>query len=385
MERHKGQVLYEEPDGTPYCATDEFLSHISEEAEDFLDTHGEKAADTFYKIAKGQGMLLRTQIDPWLAEQANTTNQTKAQHRTVLRAFIAWAGEDVFVESVTRRYAGEYVSHLLGPAANLKRKTAQLYVSSLSSLWAWLEARGLAQDNPWLRQGVGKKSKRGETPTRKQWTDEALVKVLSGDFTPRYTTILHDLVRLALVTGARLDELCALKATDVHEREDGWWIEIQQGKTEAAVRKVPVHDSAVHVLERRSRGSRGFLFEALVPGGPDNKRSWNVSKAFGRYTHSLGLGEARQKFHSLRNTFVEVMEGAEVPLSTIELIIGHARQSLALGGYSKGHRVQLRDAINKLHYAADVLRLIRKPTQEDETPKATDTKRTLGARKSKKH
>ena len=127
-----------------------FLTEISEETEEFLEEHGEKAATTFYKIAKGEGMLLRTQVEPWLAEQANTTSQTKAQHRAVLRAFAAWAGgEDVFVESVTRRYAGEYVSHLLGPAANLKRKTAQRYVSSLSSLWTWLEARGLAQDNPW--------------------------------------------------------------------------------------------------------------------------------------------------------------------------------------------------------------------------------------------
>jgi integrase len=283
MERHKGEVLYKEPDGAPYYATDEFLSQISEEAEEFLETRGEKAADTFYKIAKGQGMLLRAQVDPWLTEQANTTNQTKAQHRTVLRAFIAWAGEDVFVESVTRRYAGEYVSHLLGPAANLKRKTAQRYVSSLSSLWSWLEARGLAQDNPWTRQGISKKSKRGEAPKRSQWTDEALAKVLLGDFTPRYTAILHDLV--ALVTGARLDELCTLKVTDVHKGEDGWWMDIQQGKTEAAVRKVPVHDSAAHVLERRSKGSGGFLFEGLVPGGPDKKRSWNVSKAFGHYTH----------------------------------------------------------------------------------------------------
>jgi hypothetical protein len=168
MERHKDQVIYQHSDGTPEYVTDVFLNEISEETEEFLETHGEKAADTFFKIAKGQGMLLRTQIDPWLAEQANTTNQTKAQHRTVLRAFISWAGEDVFVENVTRRYAGEYVSHLLGPAANLKRKTAQRYVSSLSSLWSWLEARGLAQDNPWLRQGIGKKSKRGEAPTRRQ-------------------------------------------------------------------------------------------------------------------------------------------------------------------------------------------------------------------------
>ena len=362
MERHKGEVLYDGgEDEEAYYATDEFLSQISEEAKQFLETHGPKAADAFYKIAKGEGTLLRTQVDPWLAEQANTTNQTKAQHRTVLRAFIAWAGEEVLVEGVTRRCAGEYVSHLLGPAANLRRKTAQRYVSSLSSLWAWLEARGLGQDNPWLRQGVGKKSKRGETPARKQWTDEALVKVLSGDFTPRYTAILHDLVRLALVTGARLDELCALKVTDAHKREDGWWIDIQRGKTEAAVRKVPVHDSAAHVLERR-KGSRGFLFEGLVPGGPDRKRSWNVSKAFGHFTHKLDLKEERQTFHSLRKTFVEVLEGAEVPLSTIQLIVGHARQSLTLGVYSKGQRVQLRDAINKLHYAADVMRLIRAAT-----------------------
>lgn len=369
MERHKDQVIYQHPDGTPEYVTDVFLNEISEETEEFLETHGEKAADTFYKIAKGQGMLLQTQIAPWLAEQADTTNQTKAQYQAVLRAFIAWAGEDVFVESVARRHAGEYVSHLLGPAANLKRKTVQRYVSSLSSLWTWLEARGLAQDNPWIRQGVGKKSKRGEAPTRKQWTDEALVKVLSGTFTPRYNTILHDLVRLALVTGARLDELCALRTTDVHKREDGWWIDIQQGKTEAAVRKVPVHDIAAHVLERR-KGSRGFLFDNLVPGGPDKKRSWNVSKAFSDYTRTLDLKDERQTFHSLRNTFVEEMEGAEVPESTIKLIIGHSRPSLTFGGYSKGQRVPLREAINKLNYAKDVMRLIRKSTQEDKASQA---------------
>jgi integrase len=381
LARHKGEVLYEEPDGTPYYAADEFLSQFVDE--EFLEQLGQKGAAA-YKIAKGEGTLLKTQVDLWLAEQSNTTNQTKAQHRTVLRAFIAWAAQELLVEDVTRRYAGEYVSYLLGPDAHLKRKTAQRYVSSLSSLWAWLEARGLAQDNPWLRQGVGKKSKRGESPPGKQWTDAALARVLSGTFTTRYTTILHDLVKLALVTGARLDELCALKVTDVHKREDGWWIDIQQGKTEAAVRTVPVHDSTAHVLERR-KASHGFLFEGLVPGGPDGKRSWNVSKAFGHFTRSLDLKEERQTFHSLRKTFVEVMEAAEVPLSTIQLIIGHARQSLALGVYSKGQRIQLRDAINKLHYSAEVMLLIQTQTRDDDpTPITADKKPVRRTRKSKK-
>jgi integrase len=202
-------------------------------------------------------------------------------------------------------------------------------------------------------------SKRGEAPKRRQWTDAALKTLLSGQYTPRYTAILHDLVRLALVTGARLDELCALRTTDVHKGEDGLWITIREGKTEAAVREVPIHDSAAHVLLRRRKTADGFVFEGLVPGGPDKKRSWSVSKAFGRYTKGLGLDEDRQVFHALRYTFMEMMEAAEVPASTTKLIVGHKRPSLTYGLYSKGERVKLRKHINKLSYGDDVMELIR--------------------------
>jgi integrase len=363
MERHKGEVLYEAPDGTSYTAQDEFLSQISDEANEFLETHGEPAATAFYKIAKGEGTLLRSHAVTWLGEQVGqATRQTNAQHLTVVNAFLRWAGEETLIEDVTRRKSGEYVSYLLAPTSGLKRKTAQRYVSSLSSLWTWLEAKGLVHGNPWRGHGVGKKSKRGEAGARGQWTDSALVKVLSGHHTPRYTDTLHDLTRLALVTGARLDELCALKVSDVHEREDGWWITIREGKTEAAVREVPVHDSAAHVLARRCNKTHKFIFEGLVAGGHDNKRSWNVSKVFGHYTHKLDLGGERQVFHTLRNTFTEAMEAAEVPESTTKLLIGHARASMTYGLYSKGQRVQLRDAINKLHYASGVMKLIRSTT-----------------------
>jgi integrase len=368
MERHKGQVLWVEPDGTPFYLTDEFIDQIADETEDFIAAHGQKAGEAFYKIAKGEGTLLSPQVDTWLAEQGDRiTEQTKAQHQMVVRAFTAWAGAGVLIEDVTRRYAGEFVSHLLAPASGLSRKTAQRYVSSMSSLWTWLEARGLAQSNPWTRHGIAKKAKRGEAVPRKQWSDPALVKLLSGDYTPRYTEILHDLAKLALVTGARLDELCALKVDDVQKREDGWWITIAGGKTEAAVRDVPVHNSAAHILERRHKSAKRFLFDALIPGGPDKKRSWNVSKAFGHYTRDLDLGAARHTFHELRNTFVEAMEAAEVAESTTKLIVGHARSSMTYGRYSKGQRVELRKAINKLHYTDSVMRLIRKPTQEEHT------------------
>jgi integrase len=169
-------------------------------------------------------------------------------------------------------------------------------------------------------------------------------------------------VRVALVTGARLDELCALKITDAHKRSDGWWIEIRAGKTEAAVREVPVHSSVAQMVERRCKSSKdGYLFEGLAPGGPDNKRSWNVSKAFGHYTRKVVPSEERRTFHGLRSTFTEAMEDAGVPESTTQLIVGHKRQSLTYGHYSKGERLRkdLREYIDRLPYPSDVMKLIR--------------------------
>jgi hypothetical protein len=134
---------------------------------------------------------------------------------------------------------------------------------------------------------------------------------------------------------------------------------LREGKTQAAVREVPIHDSAAHVIERRHKSADGFLFAGLVPGGPDKKRSWNASKAFGHYTKKLDIAEQRQVFHALRSTFTEVMEAAEVPESTVKLLIGHQRASLTFGHYSKGERVKLRKHIDKLRYSPEVMRLIK--------------------------
>jgi integrase len=367
MEKYKGKVLfYEGPEeDKPYYATDEFLSQISDEAREFEETHGEAAAERFSKIAKGEGTPLRDDlIDAWLTEQDHITQQTRVQHRAAVRAFIAWAGGGLTIEEITRRRAGEYVRSL-APGSSFSRKTAQRHVSSLSSLWTWLVARGQAEEeNPWLRQGLGRKTTRGQAPQCGQWEDAALVKLLTGEMTPQYTETLHDLIRLALVTGARLGELCALRTTDVNKEQDGWWITIREGKTRAAVREVPIHESAAHVLERRRDSADGFVFPGLVPGGPDKQRSWNASKAFTRYRRKLGLSAPGQVFHSLRRTFIEVMEAAAVPESTVALIVGHKRASLTYGHYSKGQRVNLREAINALRYRKEVMRLISgRPSQ----------------------
>jgi intergrase/recombinase len=74
--------------------------------------------------------------------------------------------------------------------------------------------------------------------------------------------------------------------------------------------------------------------------------------------------EERRTFRGLRNAFTEVMEDAGVPESTTQLIIGHKRQSLTYGHYSKGERLrkdlrEYREYIGRLRYSNEVMRLIR--------------------------
>jgi len=311
-------------------------------------------AQGVYKVATGQGTILRDHYATWISE-VEVAEQTKVQHASTVKRFLGWAGEFATVEDTPRKRAGEYVSELLANSG-LARRTVKRHLSSLSQFWQWLEAKGHAQDNVWLRHKLGKKS---GVKFRKGLSDEQIVKLLSGSYaTEKFRSALHDLLRLALFTGARLEELCALKRKGVHKRADGYWLEIEGGKTDAAKREVPLHGAMVPLVERRLKGAGEFLFEGLEAGGPDDKRSWYVSKAYGRYRLAVGVDGAGEDFHALRNTFIDHMEGAEVPESTVKLLVGHKRESMTYGHYSQGQRVNLRAAIERLDYSREVLKAL---------------------------
>ncbi len=202
-------------------------------------------------------------------------------------------------------------------------------------------------------------SKKNKERKRRGLPDEAVLKLLTHSYaSQRYRQIMSDLLRLALLTGARIEELCALKYSNVHKREDGYWLEIEGGKTDAAKREVPLHPAGVSIVERRLKDKDNHLFAGLTPGGPDHKRSWHVSKAYGRFREDAGVAKRGQDFHALRNTFISCMEGLEVPESTTKLIVGHARGSMTYGLYSQGQRVDLRRVIGMLDYGAEIMEAI---------------------------
>lgn len=340
--------------GREWSDYEEELGRLKDQARDILDESGPDAAARFYKSATGEATLVRDQFPLWMAEVQHV-GQTKSQHTSTVARFQEWSDANVTVEEVDRKKAGAYVAYLL-TASGLARATVKRHVSSLSSLWRWLVARGVAQYNPWRDQQLGK---RPIGAYRKGLPDDAILKLLKGSYsTAHFASLLRDLLRLALLHGARLEELCALLATDVHKREDGYWIVITSGKTQAARREIPAHPAALSIIERRLADDDEYLFKGLKPGGPDNKRSWYVSKAYGRFRAQMGVTGKGQDFHALRNTFIELMEGLEVAESTTKLLVGHKRASMTYGHYSKGQRVNLRAAIEKVDYGSRIMEAI---------------------------
>ena len=164
-------------------------------------------------------LMLSVAVERWLAEVGERfTKQTSSQHRAAVELFARSSHGPIPVGAVTRKMVGTFVSEVL-VASGRQQATVNRIISSLSALWRWLVKRGFVEANPWVGQGTfSKRPIRGQRPKR-PYTKEELLGLLGADPTRlvgrRYGAALADLMRLGLLTGARLNELCELGVRDV--------------------------------------------------------------------------------------------------------------------------------------------------------------------------
>src|SRR5262249_61504445 len=184
---------------------------IQDRARDLEEEHGPDVAERYYRAATGGATFIRDVQAVYFAERTGQINEsTRSQQRPAVAALLKWSGEYTTLEDIDDRKAGAYVTHLLSPAAGLKRSTARRHLSALSRFWRWLGSRGhvARNSNPWRGHDLGKATQ----SERDAFTDDELVALLAGkpDERQEYFGALRDLLRLCLVTGARQNELCGL-------------------------------------------------------------------------------------------------------------------------------------------------------------------------------
>lgn len=298
-------------------------------------------------LHSGDVALLKESIQTYLKERAPHINkQTHAEKERQLTELADWLG-DCEVSTITKKMAGRYVSEKLLTKGHAP-KTVKDTLSNLSAFWRWLEGRGLVEFNVWQgMSGTVKGSTRGTAPKRRPWTDEELLKLLQG--IPTNDPLLP-MVALAAYTGMRREEVAGLRVEDA--REDGVLI-VREGKSAAAVRRVPVHPAITSLVEKlRGSSTDGYLIPGLLTGGMDNKRGHYVGKRFSDVKVKLGFTDPALVFHTLRHAFMQRAEEGGVAESTTKLIVGHSRQGdITYGLYSPGVSSEtLREAIGRITY-----------------------------------
>jgi integrase len=227
-------ALVDAPGREDETVSEYILSDAYDEAKELLATYGPQVAERFMRTVKGQAIFLRDLYPRWLDETAPPAKR-RDLYLVALRSFVGWAGENVTIEEVSRAKAGEFVSFLLDGTRTVA--TVDRYRSTLATLWQWLGEKGLVEQdrNPWRgHRGIRTAGRAKPATKRKGLTDQQLIKLLSGSYAGQgYREAIADLIRLGLVTGARLEELGALKRTNVVQLKDGYWLSVEQGKTES--------------------------------------------------------------------------------------------------------------------------------------------------------
>lgn len=311
--------------------------HIVDRAYEIEEALGYPRAKAFADLALGQLTPLDDHADAFVADRGYRM-KSAGDFRRVLDGLGDWlkdAEQPVALEAVSRKVAGRFISESLVVGRDVLK--AKAYLSFLRQYWRWLLSKGHLPigENPWDGQPLPAKPRapRDAEPDegKRPFTNAELKALLQGDGGP----MLNDLMRIAALSGMRLEEICQLRVADCG---DGVF-NVREGKTENARRSVPIHSALVAIVNRRTKGRKptDFLLSELPPLTPKREtRSDPAAKRFTRYRRKRGVderpnGKAKSNvdFHSFRRWFIRKARDAKLAGTvgfdewTLAAVVGH--------------------------------------------------------------
>jgi integrase len=304
---------------------------------------GDPEARRFYAEATGTIVGFTEYLDEWLSS-SQATDKTKDMQRSDVKRF---AIEFKTTRDVTRPEVRRWVTRLINDEG-LSAKTAQRVLSALRGYWRYLQTVGIANDDdePFHKLDISRHAKRASPQTvRKPFATKEVLKLL-GQAEKDGDAMLADLIRLAMWTGCRIEELCALKKSDVKRDH----ISIGDAKTEAGWRDVPIHAKLKPIVKRLiEKSADGYVLSGLT-ANKYGDRSNGIGKRFGRMKTEMGFGR-QLVFHSIRKTVVTILENAGIAENIVADIVGHEKTTMTYGLYSGGVSLAVkRKAMAKLSY-----------------------------------
>lgn len=333
-----------------YSQLDIELEAVAEIADQI--TKDEADRKLFRDIATGKQTLLSSFYDEWathLTQAPKTIDQMKKDVKLMVDHFRT-------VERINKTAIIEWVRELMAGTPERKpysHSSLDRIFKFNRSFWGYLQDIGKAdpERQPFVLPNFAKKAtakSNGSSKGGDGWIpfEPTEVVALLNAATEKGDHQLADLIRLGMYSGARIEELCSLKADDCTEAV----LKITDSKTEAGIREVPVHSLLVDVVKRLKEASTDSYLISGLSFNKYNDRSNAIGKRFGRLKKSLGFPD-KKVFHSIRKTLVTLLENAGISENLAADIVGHEKPRITYGLYSGGATLAVKkEAIELLAY-----------------------------------
>ena len=261
--------------------------------------------------------LLATVIDEYVADLRSRRIVKADQIKSALtRGLDGLKGHEV--DALTR---ADFIEAVRALEAQ-KLPGAASYLRTCSrTLLEWAVNEGLLRGNPlagWRKPKASRAEKTGESRRKGRALDDAEIKAVWAAC--EGITPFGGLVRLALLTGMRRNELSGLKWSDI--KADRITIEANRAKT-GEEHMVPLTSAMKAILNQQPRTKSPLVFASMKRPGAELS-GW--SKLLPRLINKAGV--APFTIHDLRRSCRTIMSRCGVPDDMGELAIGHAPERL---------------------------------------------------------
>ncbi len=330
MRQHK---LLLEQKRVPEHEIDMVHAELATEADELAEAH---------LVVYGDWLVLSEHLNDF-AERLTDQPKTIDMKRRDLSRF---SKKFKYAHDVTTTSVQDWVEKDLIAKDRLALTTCRRIISNCRGYWTYLQRHHKLElaapfDNVVPRKSSG--ASQSVNSKRQHFTKadfQVLVRAVHDD------AQLKDLIYLGAYTGARIEELCSLKLSSVDSNS----FSIEDAKTSAGIRKVPIHPVIRPIVERlRATSEDGFLLSGLT-FNKYGDRSNAIGKKFGRLKGRCGYGSTLV-FQSLRKGVATQLEEAGIPENISARLIGHELKTMTYGLYSGGVTFEtLQEAIEKLDW-----------------------------------
>jgi integrase len=296
---------------------------------------GYESAKTFYDLATGISTLSASHFEAWKSQLTlapKTIDQMVKDVQLLLGHFRT-------LEVITKKSIKAWLDAL--SAKGSSQSSLKRIITNSRNYWRHLQTVEAVppEIDPFFKVLAITKAVKNNGSGSWVPFEAAEVVTLWTDAQQKQDQTLADLIAIAAHTGARIEELCSLRVSDVKPHA----FKIIDSKTIAGIREVPIHSDLRHLMERLKKASSdGYLLSGLTLNKYGD-RSNAIGKRFGRLKSAQGFAEAHV-FHSIRKTLTTLLENAGVPEGVSADIVGHEKKTITYGLYSGGSSLTVKSA-----------------------------------------